>query len=135
MSRSRVTSLLVLAAAIVTVATLSAATSVPMVTSSAAQEPQVFKLGDGITPPVVVKEVKPDYPRDVLPEKIQGSVLMRCVVLPDGKVGDIEVTQSLHPRLDREAGRALAQWEFKPGTRDGKPVAVEVTIEMTFTFR
>ncbi|MDP2319758.1 MAG: M56 family metallopeptidase [Acidobacteriota bacterium] len=135
MSRTRVASLLTLAAAIVVAATLSAAASVPMVASSSGQEPQVFKPGDGITLPVVVKEVKPVYPRDVLPEKVQGSVWLRCVVLPDGKVGDIEVTRSLHPRLDREAGRALTQWEFKPGAKDGKPVPVEITIEMTFTFK
>ncbi|MDP3719901.1 MAG: energy transducer TonB [Acidobacteriota bacterium] len=91
--------------------------------------------GSGVSLPVVVKEVKPVYPRDVLPEKVQGSVWMRCVVLPDGKVGDIEVTRSLHPRLDREAGRAATQWEFKPGAKDGKPVAVEITLEMTFTLK
>ena len=134
MSRRRVAPFLVLSATAVAAATLSAATSVPMV-SSQAQTEQVYKPGDGVTLPAVVKEVKADYPRDVLPEKVQGSVWMRCVVLADGKVGDIEVTRSLHPRLDREASRALSQWEFKPGTKDGKPVAVEVTIEMTFTLK
>ena len=134
MSRRRVAPFLVLSATAVAAATLSAATSVPMV-SSQAQTEQVYKPGDGVTLPAVVKEVKADYPRDVLPEKVQGSVWMRCVVLADGKVGDIEVTRSLHPRLDREASRALSQWEFKPGTKDGTPVAVEVTIEMTFTLK
>lgn len=135
MSRSRVASLLALSAAIVAAATLSAANSVPMVGALQAPEVQVHKPGNGVTLPVVVKEVKADYPREVLPEKVQGSVWMRCVVLANGKVGDIEVTRSLHPRLDREAGRALTQWEFKPGTKDGKPVPVEVTIEMTFTLK
>lgn len=134
MSRSRVASLLALSVAIVAVATLSAATSLPMVAAQAQTE-QVSKPGDGISLPVVMKEVKPEYPRDVLPEKIQGSVWLRCVVLANGKVGDIEITRSLHPRLDREAGRAATQWEFKPGTKDGKPVAVEITLEMTFTFK
>lgn len=134
MSRSRVASLLALSAVVVTVATLSVATSVPMV-SAQAQPETVYKAGDGIALPVVVKEVKPTYPRDVLPEKIQGSVWMRCVVLANGKVGDIEVTRSLHPRLDREASRALTQWEFRPGAKNGKPVPVAVTIEMTFTFK
>ena len=135
MSRTRVASLLALSAALVAAATLSAASSVPMVGALQAPEVQVHQPGSGVTLPVVVKEMKPVYPRDVLPEKVQGSVWMRCVVLPDGKVGDIEVTRSLHPRLDREAVQAATQWEFKPGTKDGKPVAVEITLEMTFTLK
>ncbi len=135
MSRIRVASLLVLSAALITAATLSAAGSVPMLGAVVTQD-TVYKPGDGITLPLVVKEVKPDYPKDMLSgEKVQGSVWMRCVVLPDGTVGDIEITRALHPRLDKEAGRALTQWEFKPGTKDGKPVPVEVTIEMTFTLK
>ncbi|MDP2052987.1 MAG: M56 family metallopeptidase [Acidobacteriota bacterium] len=135
MSRSRIASLLALSAAIVAAATLSAASSVPMVGALQAPEVQVHQPGSGVTLPVVVKEVKPVYPRDVLPEKVQGSVWMRCVVLAGGTVGDIEVTRSLHPRLDREAVQAATQWEFKPGTKDGKPVAVEITLEMTFTLK
>lgn len=136
MSRNRVASLVVLSAVIVAAATLSATNSVPMVGEFQAQDTTVYKPGNGITLPFVVKEVKPEYPKDMMSgEKVQGSVWMRCVVLADGKVGDIEITRSLHPRLDKEAGQALAQWEFKPGSKDGKPVPVEVTIEMTFTLK
>jgi len=137
MSRSRVASLLVLSCAVVTVATLSAATSVPMVLSSVTHEPQVFKPGDGVTLPAVVKEVKPAYTAEAMQQKIQGSVWMRIVVLPDGSVGDIEITRSLDTEYghDREAEKAARQWLFKPGTKDGKPVAVEVTLELTFRLK
>jgi len=136
MSRSRVASLLSLSAAIVAVATLSAATSVPMV-SSQAQADRVYKAGDGITLPVVVREFKPAYTPEAMQKKIQGSVWLRAVVLVDGTVGDIEITRSLDAEygLDREAGRAAAKWLFKPGTKDGKPVRVEITIELTFTLK
>lgn len=134
MSRSRVASFLVLSVVAVAAATVSATRSLPMV-SSQAQTDQVYKPGDGITLPVVVAEVKPEYPKEVMAEKVQGSVWLRAVVLTDGKVGDIQVTRSLHPRLDREAGQALTKWLFKPGTKAGKPVPVEVTIEMTFTLK
>ena len=52
-------------------------------------------------------------------------------------VGDIQVTRSLDDKygLDRQAGRAATKWLFKPGTKDGKPVPVEVELEMTFTLR
>ncbi len=136
MSRSRVASLLALSAAIVAAATLSAATSVPMV-SSQAQAEQVYKPGNGVTLPSVVREVKPEYTDEAKAQKIQGSVWLRIVVLADGTVGDIQVTRSLDDKygLDRQAGRAATKWLFKPGTKDGKPVPVEVTLELTFTLK
>ncbi len=45
------------------------------------------------------------------------------------------IDKALHPELDKQAIAALEQWEFKPGTREGKPVPVRVTIEMTFTLK
>lgn len=69
--------------------------------------------------------------------KIQGSVSMTVVVRPSGDVGEITVSRSLDKDhgLDQQAINAARQWKFKPGTREGKPVPVEVTIEMTFTLR
>ena len=66
-----------------------------------------------------------------------GTVLLECVVLPDGSVGKVEVVRSLDSAfgLDQEAIKAAKQWRFAPGTRFGEPVAVLVTIELTFTLR
>ena len=58
-------------------------------------------------------------------------------MLTDGSVGSVSVTRSLDATfgLDREAVSAAKQWRFKPGTKDGKPVAVRVAIELTFTLK
>ena len=37
--------------------------------------------------------------------------------------------------LDQEAVKAARQWRFVPGMRLGEPVAVRITIELTFTLR
>ena len=58
-----------------------------------------------------------------------------CVVRPDGTVSDAHILKSLDPGLDVEALKAANQYRFVPATRDGQPVAVFVTIEMTFTLR
>lgn len=136
MSRSRVASLLSLSAVIVAVATLSAATSVPMV-SSRVQASQVYKAGPGITMPTVVHEMKPTYTREAMQQKIQGSVWLEIVVLANGNVGDVAVTRSLDKEfgLDNQAVAATRQWKFRPGRKSGKPVPVRVTIELTFTLR
>lgn len=138
----RVASVLALSIAVVAVATLTAATSVPMVAQSAAKDTTVYKPGKGITIkgltlPVVLTEFKPAYTREAMQAGIQGSVWLKVVVLANGKVGNVRVERSLDDKLglDKEALAATKQWTFKPGTKDGKPVAVEVTIELTFTLK
>jgi protein TonB len=87
--------------------------------------------------PRPIREVKPQYTADAMRAKVQGVVLLECVVLPDGTVGKVEVIRSLDSTfgLDQEAIKAARQWRFAPGTRFGEPVAVLVTIELQFTLR
>jgi periplasmic protein TonB len=106
------------------------AVAVSFVVVSARQT--VYEPGPGITLPSVIKEVKPDYPREAMDAGVQGDVVMACVVSRDGRPGEITIERSLEPRLDDAAVAALKQWEFKPGTKDGEPVAVRVRILMTF---
>lgn len=91
--------------------------------------------GPGVAAPRVIKEVKPVYPPAVRTAGVAGSVQLQCVVRADGRVEDVKVTVPLHPELDKEALRALQEWRFEPGRRDGKAVPVLVDIEMTFTLR
>lgn len=97
----------------------------------------VFKPGNGVQLPRPINQVKPQYTADAMRAKVQGTVLLECVVLPDGSVGKVEVVRSLDSTfgLDLEAIKAAKQWRFAPGTRFGEPVAVLVTIELTFTLR
>jgi TonB family protein len=96
-----------------------------------------YRPGNGVNLPQPLKEVKPQYTADAMRAKVQGTVLLECVVLPDGSVGSVEVVRSLDSTfgLDQEAIKAAKQWRFRPGTRFGEPVAVLVTIELTFTLR
>lgn len=92
---------------------------------------------DGVTLPVVVHSVKPGYTAAAMDAHIEGKVLLDVVVLHDGKVGDVKVSESLDMEygLDTQAVEAARQWLFKPGMKDGKPVAVRVTLEMQFTLK
>jgi protein TonB len=106
------------------------------VTGLSAQE--VYRARDGVTLPVVVKQVKPGYTTSAQDARIQGKVVLEAVVLATGSVGDVMVLDSLDASpggLDDQAIRAMKQWEFKPGRKDDKPVAVAVQVEMTFTLK
>lgn len=97
----------------------------------------VYRPGNGVELPRVIREVRPNYTSDAMRAKVQGVVMLECVVRPDGSVGDVQVVRSLDSTfgLDQEAIKAAKQWRFRPGTRLGEPVPVLVTIELTFTLR
>jgi len=96
-----------------------------------------YRPGSGIDLPVVLKEVKPQYTAEAMRAKIQGVVVLECIILPDGTVGEVRVLRSLDPvyGLDQEAMKAARLWRFVPGKRQGQPVPVLVSIELTFTLR
>ena len=96
-----------------------------------------YRPGSGVELPRVIREVKPQYTADAMRAKVQGMVVLECVVQADGTVGNVQVIRSLDSvfGLDQEAVKAARQWRFAPGTRLGQPVAVLVTIELTFTLR
>jgi protein TonB len=96
-----------------------------------------YKPGSGVSTPQLIKEVKPAYTADAMRAKIQGSVWVEGDVQPDGSVTNVKVVRSLDPTfgLDQEAIKAARQWRFRPGLRFGEPVAVTITIELTFTLR
>ncbi|MBI2835835.1 MAG: energy transducer TonB [Acidobacteria bacterium] len=96
-----------------------------------------YRPGNGVELPRVLREVKPQYTAEAMRAKVQGTVWLEAIVLPDGTVGKVEVIKSLDPvfGLDQEAVRAAKAWRFIPGTRFGQPVPVIVTIELTFTLR
>jgi protein TonB len=103
-----------------------------------AQDTTVYKTTDeGVSLPQVVKQVRPQYTSEAMHQMIEGEALLDVVVKSDGKVGDVSVKESLDAvyGLDQEAIKAVKQWEFKPGTKDGKAVNVRVDVKMRFTLR
>jgi TonB family protein len=97
----------------------------------------VVRMGKAITSPAIVKETKPGYTADAMRAKIQGTVELEAIVLIDGSVGEVRVVRSLDKEygLDEQAVKALKQWRFKPGMKDGVAVPVLVTVEMSFSIR
>ena len=67
--------------------------------------------------------------------RIQGTVWVECVVQTNGACSDTKVVRSLDQTfgLDQEALKAARQFKFRPGVRMGEPVAVLVTIELSFS--
>lgn len=136
MSRRRAVSSAAIALTASIAITAAAIDRFPMFATLLAQA-EVHRPGNGVSLPVVVTEVKPDYTREAMQQQIQGSVWLSCVVSEKGVITDVEVTRSLDKEfgLDQAAIDAARQWKFKPGQKDGKAVAVRITIELTFKLK
>jgi protein TonB len=95
----------------------------------------IYQPGSGVTMPIPVHQEKPQYTIEAMRARIQGAVIVECVVEPSGVCAQLRVVRSLDSRLglDQQALRAAAAWRFSPGTRLGKPVAVLVTIQVGFS--
>jgi len=82
--------------------------------------------------PSVVHKVDPEYSEEARKAKWSGSVTLTLVVDAKGRPREVRVIKSLGMGLDQKAIEAVRKWEFKPGTKDGKPVDAPVTVEVNF---
>jgi TonB family protein len=91
----------------------------------------------GVTSPRILREVKPVYTDAAVRARIEGVVGLKCIVERDGSVGPVRVVRSLDAAsgLDDAALAAVKQWRFAPGTKNGAPVRVEITVELSFRLR
>ena len=97
----------------------------------------IYNIGNGVSSPIPIYDPKPKYTADAMRAKVQGTVAMSAVVMPDGSVTNIQIVRSLDQSfgLDDEAKRTAATWRFRPGMLKGEPVAVRVIIELDFNLR
>ena len=101
--------------------------------SSHAQQAEPYQATDeGITKPRLVTRVDPDYTPEARAARIQGTVSTSVVIGSSGHIDKITLIKGVDPGLDANAVAAIQQWTFEPGTKDGRPVAVQVKIDVTF---
>lgn len=63
---------------------------------------------------------------------LEGTVIINVVIAPDGTVHNARLLHCLGLGLDEKAVEELLEWKFKPATKDGKPVWVELNVEIGF---
>jgi TonB family protein len=91
-----------------------------------------FRVGGGVSAPKVVFSPDPEYSEEARKAKYQGTCVLWLVVGPDGKPRDIKVQRTLGLGLDEKAIEAVKTWRFEPALKDGKPVAVQINVEVSF---
>jgi len=92
----------------------------------------VFRVGGGVSAPKVIYQPDPEYSEEARKAKYQGVCVLGVVVGPDGRTHDIRVLHTLGLGLDEKAIEAVKNWKFEPATKDGKPVSVMISVEVSF---
>ncbi len=92
----------------------------------------VFRVGGGVSAPRAVSTPDPEYSEEARKAKYQGVVVLWLIVGPDGKPRDVRVARPLGMGLDQKAVEAVKNWKFEPAMKDGRPVAVQINVEVNF---
>jgi TonB family protein len=90
------------------------------------------KVVPGVTAPKPVYHPGAEYTDKARKKKIQGPVVVSIVVTDEGKVRDAQIASGLEKDLDKQALKAVSTWKFEPATKDGKPVAVRIKVEVDY---
>lgn len=87
----------------------------------------------GVVAPRLIHRVKAKYSPEALKLRYEGGVCeVRLIVNAEGKPEHIYVFMPLGMHLDENAVPAVRQYRFKPGKFHGKPVAVKISLEVSF---
>jgi protein TonB len=89
------------------------------------------RVGLEVKEPRKVKDVRPVYPSIAVEGRLEGVVVLECVVDPRGRVADVQVLKGL-PLLDDAAIEAVRQWVYTPTLINGVPTSVIMTVRVTF---
>lgn len=87
-------------------------------------------------PPRVIRAIYPKYPASAKEEEINGIVMIKFVVAPDGLAHEPTVVSAEPEGVFEDAALdALSKFIFEPAEKDGIPVACIVKIPMKFDLR
>jgi len=92
----------------------------------------IFKVGGGVTQPLIITKVDPEYSEEARKAKYSGTVTLAVIVDAEGHVREPRVIKSLGMGLDEKAMEAVMKWKFKPGMKGNQAVNVRATIEVNF---
>jgi TonB family protein len=90
---------------------------------------------DDLSAPEAITKVDPAYPQDLMQDRVEGVVVLYAIIRSDGSVDGVRVLEGFDSRLDENARKALEQWRFRPGTKNGQPIDIEAVVRVPFRVR
>jgi TonB family protein len=104
-------------------------------TTAPAPDPTISplrRIGGGVTQPMLVFKVDPQFSKQARDAKFSGIVLVNMIVDTKGLPRNVHVLRGVGMGLDESAVEAVKQYRFRPAREDGMPVPVELNVEVNF---
>jgi protein TonB len=89
-------------------------------------------FGLGMTRPQQIAGAAPQYSREAIAARVEGKVIVRCIITIDGQVRDCKVIKGV-PILQDIVLDSLRQSRYTPVSYQGHPEAVQYVF--TFNFK
>ncbi|HKS25035.1 MAG TPA: TonB family protein [Thermoanaerobaculia bacterium] len=102
----------------------------PAVTPPASET--IYTVSGDVKAPRVLRRVSPPYPELARRARLNGFVILECIIDQSGHIRDAKVLQSSFAAFEQPALDAIRQWEFAPGTLNGQPVNVQFNLTVSF---
>lgn len=93
---------------------------------------RVKRIGGAVLPPRVLSQPEPQFDSYAKKLKLSGKVLIYAQVDRNGDTNHIRILKPLGAGLDEEAVKAVFRYKFAPAEENGKPIAVELNVELDF---
>lgn len=90
------------------------------------------RIGGSVSAPVLIYSVEPEFSEEARKAKVAGNVLVNLYVDQNGLPSHVHVIRGVGMGLDEKAVEAVKQYRFKPAMENGKPVLVELNVEVNF---
>ena len=92
----------------------------------------VYQVGGGITAPVPLNHIEPEFSDEARRERHQGECVISMIIDAQGNPQNPRVVSGLGMGLDEKALEAVLKYRFKPAKKDGKPVPVRISVMVNF---
>jgi protein TonB len=92
----------------------------------------LMSVGGGVSAPVVIHSVEPEFTDDARRANFQGSVSIKLIVDSQGNPQDVRLASHLGMGLEEKAIEAVRQYKFRPAMYQGHPVSVQIVMDVDF---
>jgi TonB family protein len=94
--------------------------------------PPVKVSPGAVSAPRAIHLPEPKYTKEAASRQFEGMSRLMVVVNTSGSAENIAILDPLGMGLDEQAVKAVQQWRFQPGMKDGQPIWVQIEIEVDF---
>ena len=89
-------------------------------------------IGGSVRAPILTYQVDPEFSEEARKAKFSGNVEVYLWVDENGNPSHVRVVRGVGMGLDEKAVEAVRQYKFKPAMSNGKPVKVDMYVDVNF---